>query len=196
MPEAGVWDPPSQRGDPSMKMSAEQVAALQSALLAGTGIAPLFLVAKTNQQYTRSSTNTAADAVLQPLYSFVLPGGCMGPNGTLHAEVETSFTDTATNATTTAFVMRIGTTNICVPYTPAANTTNDHRAFEWHNTAINAQKYRNTFVKQSSSATGFLTTAIDTSVDQIVTFDCQWSGATPSEVQRLESLRAWVEYGA
>lgn len=168
------------------------------ALAAGSGsLASAMLVAKTNQQVTRNSVNTAADNAFSSLYSFILPGGSMGPNGTLRWEAEVSFTDPATGASTNGFQLRIGAVGICPEYNNATGgQLNDNRGLEWHNTSVAAQKYRGSFVKQTGSATAFTTTAIDTSVDQTVSFDCRWSAATSAEVLRLESLRVWVEYGA
>lgn len=168
------------------------------ALVSGGGnLATPLLIAKSNQTFSRASANTAADNIFGTLYSFTLPGGTMGPNGTLRWEVEVGFTDPATNVTSNGFQLRIGAVGICPEF---SNSTSgnlfENRYLEWHNTAAGAQKYRGSFLKQAGSATGFTTTAIDTTVDQTIDFACRWSGATSGETLSLLSIRVWVEYGA
>jgi hypothetical protein len=161
------------------------------------GIGRPVLIAKTNQQITRTSSNTAGDTSFASLYSFTLPGGLMGPNGTLFWEAEVSFTDPATGVSANGFQLRVGAVGICPEFSATTGgQTNDNRTLAWHNTSESAQKYRASYIKQSGSAAGFTTTAIDTSVNQTVSFDCRWSAATSAEVLRLESLRVWVEYGS
>jgi hypothetical protein len=161
--------------------------------LGGVSLAGPVIIAKTNQQATRNSANAGNDNVKQALYSFPLPAGVMGANGSLVWAAETSGTNSATGKN---FGLRIGSVDICPEYNFTTNT-NDERRGEWHNTATGAQKFRSTFVKQGPSTNGFTTTAIDTTVDQTVEFYGRWSSASVSgEVLRLESLRVWVEYGA
>jgi hypothetical protein len=151
------------------------------------------IVAKTNQQVTRSSANAGADNVKQALYSFLLPSGLMGPNGSLVWEAETSGTNSASGKN---FGLRIGAVDICPEYNFTTNT-NDHKRGAWHATSLSAQKYRGIFVQQGPSTTAFTTTAVDLSVDQTVEFYGRWSaGSVSGEALRLESLRVWVEYGA
>lgn len=186
---------PIVNGDPGL--TASQISSITAMLSGEVSATTPLLVAKTNQTYSRTSVNAAGDSSFTTLYSFVIPGGSMGPNGSLHWEAEISFTDPATNATTNEFQLRIGTTGICPAYaTGTGGTTFDNRSLSWHNTSTTAQKYRGSFVKQSSSAAGFTTTSIDTTIDQTVNFDCRWSAATPSETHSLLSFRAWVEFGA
>lgn len=150
------------------------------------------LIYKSNQVFSRSSVNSAADNVQQPLTAFLLPAGIMGPNGTLRWEAETQYNNSAANK---AFQLRIGAVGICPEY-GLTTTTNDNRGLAWHNVTATSQKYRGSFVLQSTSTVGFVTTAIDTTVDQTVQFVCRWSTATASETITLQSLTVWIEYGA
>lgn len=175
------------------------ITATKSLVSSAGSLASPMLIAKTNATFSRASANTAADNTFGTLYSFLLPGGSMGPNGTLRWEAELGFTDPNTNAgTTVGFQLRIGATAISpeVGGTYTVGQTFANQSLEWHNTAVAAQKYRGSFAKNGGSGSGFFTTAIDTAVDQTIDFACRWSAATPSETLSLLSLRVWVEYGA
>lgn len=173
--------------------SEAQLAAMRTMLTAGASLAVPLLIAKDNQVHSRNSANGAGDNVAQALTTFVIPAGSMGPNGSLVVELETSANISAASH---AIQLQIAGTAISPEYSFTTPNGFDNRRLVWHNTSANVNKYRGSTVIQSSSATGFTATAIDTAVDQTVSVMCRWGGATAGETISLNCLRAFVEFGA
>ena len=73
--------------------------------------------------------------------------------------------------------------------------TTENRTLTFYNTAIAANKYRGSSVRNGSSATGFATaTTIDTSIDQLVEFKCKWGAAQLTHSIALQAFGAVVQY--
>lgn len=161
--------------------------------LGGVSLAGPVIIAKTNQRWERMSGNAGGDNTRQPVFSFLLPAGSMGRGGDLVFEYEVSHNN---SAAVKLFGLRIGLVHIC-PEFPATTTTNSNIRAEWGNTSVSTQKFRGSLTKQGSNTTGFVTTAIDTGVNQTVEFYVRWGASSVlGETIALEKLRAWVEYGA
>lgn len=176
---------------PASVLSDSDVSALSAFLQGSASLTSPMIIAHDNQTYTRNSANTAADNTFTTLSSFVIPANSMGPNGTLIIELETQ----DTGASTGSIQLYVGATAISVELAMTANTY-DNRTFMFFNTTALANKYRNSTVRQGTSAAGFTTTAIDTTVDLTVDVKCRWGGAVLTHTIVQHALRAVVEYGA
>jgi hypothetical protein len=174
-------------------LSAAEVFTVKN-LTAGIGIGTIMLVAKTNQVFTRNSANAGGDATAVTIYSFVVPGGSMGPNGTLNYEAELTYTNSATSK---QFTLYVGGTPINPGPTLAVSTAAANWSGQFHNSATGVNKFRGSMVKNQSSTVGFTATTIDTSIDFTVDIRVNWSvSSIAAESISLQSFRAWVEYGA
>ena len=176
---------------PASSLTDADVAALGAFLQGSASLTAPMIIAKDNQTYTRNSTNTAADNTFTTLSSFVIPANSLGPNGTLIVELETQ----DTGASTGSIQLYVGATTISVELAMTANTY-DNRTFYFFNTSTTANKYRNSTVRQGTSAAGFTTTSLDTTVDLTVDVKCRWGGAVLTHTIVQHALRAVVEYGA
>lgn len=164
-------------------------------LLAGrASLSSPLILAKSQAVVTRNSGNAGGDSAFTTAYSFILPGGTMGPNGSLFVELETQTTG---GTIATGIQPYIGATAIGVEVGWTA-VTYDNRLFSWmNNTTAATNKYRNGTTRQGNSVAAFVATTIDTSVDQQVDVKWHWGSASvAAHSMVLHSIRAFVEYGA
>jgi hypothetical protein len=167
---------------------------LETPLLYPTA-APLTLYCS-SEVVSRTSVNGAGDAAKQPLHSFVLPAGILGPNGRLLFEVEGSSVNAGTRQISVGYLDGSTVVDLSVELSMTSTNTNYEQTFKVYNTSMTAQKYRGSLQHNGASAAGFNTAAMDTTVDQTLVVAGRWLSATSGGTIRCEAVHVTAIYGA
>ena len=164
--------------------------------LGGVSLAGPLTLYCSSEVVSRTSVNGAGDAAKQPLHSFVLPAGILGPNGRLLFEVEGSSVNAGTRQISVGYLDGSTVVDLSVELSMTSTNTNYEQTFKVYNTSMTAQKYRGSLQHNGASAAGFNTAAMDTTVDQTLVVAGRWLSATSGGTIRCEAVHVTAIYGA
>ena len=152
------------------------------------------LVSKWNQDITVNSDNTATDPAGRIAYSFIVPGGAMGPNGSLQWELMASNNNVVQDA---QIFLRVGATRVAAIGTLANGAIRMlANAGSIENTAVAVNRFYDNNSKGTATITTPTALTINTAADWQVDVIVAWGLAVTGGTVVVRKVRAWVEYGA
>lgn len=142
----------------------------------------VLLLGRGNGIVTRNSDN-ATDTTLQILASVTVPGGLMGPNSMLRIWCSFEYLNTATVKNCR---IRWGGGNM-VNSSPTTTVESVFGCNIWNNNSLTAQRATSSLTTPwgQTTPTIFGSQAIDTRVDQLVSFACDWGTNVAAETISL-----------
>lgn len=152
----------------------------------GLAVGVPLVLGKSAVAQVRNSANAAGDATFQTLASVLVPGGLLGPNGSLRISTVWSFTNSANSK---ILGTRFGGSLFRSPTLTTTAWFHDYTLITNRNSE--ASQIGTSSVGTASAVFGgttgsVITRTVNTTADQLVEFGGYWGGATASEAITLE----------